>query len=309
MKESAENSSRLISIMGPTACGKTRLAVMLAGACGGEILSADSRQVFRKMDIGTGKDLDEYFINGQQIPLHLTDIAEPGTEFSLFTWVTACNKAFREICNRGNPAILCGGTGLYLEAVLRSYSLHEAPENKAFRGTAASLSDYELETMLRELKPLHNITDTENRERLLRAIEVEMARQQQSAIKAAEPDRTFNFILMLPREEVRNRITKRLQQRLRSGMIEEVESLLASGVDPEMLVRYGLEYRYITWYLQGKLNKDEMEGKLRIAIHQFSKRQMTWFRGMEKRGIKLYKLDGMRPFPGLLKEILAFSGL
>jgi len=288
----------LLVILGPTASGKTRLAVAAAEALGGEIISADSRQVFRRMDIGTGKDLAEY----GNTPYHLIDVLEPGAEFSVFTFQQLFTTAFSDISSRGKLPILAGGTGLYLDAVLRGYEFKEVPENKALRSELALLSMAELQDRLAVLNPqLHNSTDLLERERLLRAIEIASA---ESSFKVSLPElRPAIFGIRMEREVVRRRITARLRERLQNGMIEEVAALLAEGVPPERLDAYGLEYRYINLHLSGSLNRNDMYQKLNSAIHDFAKRQENWFRKMEKHGLQIIWLDGSSDMlPTLLRE-------
>lgn len=291
-------SCNLLVILGPTASGKTRLAVAAAEALGGEIISADSRQVFRRMDIGTGKDLAEY----GNTPYHLIDVLEPGAEFSVFTFQQLFTTAFSEISSRGKLPILAGGTGLYLDAVLRGYEFREVPENPVLRSELALLSMDELKARLAHLNPqLHNSTDLLERERLLRAIEIA---SNESSFKVSLPElRPAIFGIRMEREVVRRRITARLRERLQNGMIEEVAALLAEGVPPERLDAYGLEYRYINLHLSGSLNRNDMYQKLNSAIHDFAKRQENWFRKMEKHGLQIIWLDGSKEMlPTLLKE-------
>jgi len=286
----------LITILGPTACGKTKLAAALAGKIDGEIISADSRQVYRKMTIGTGKDLEDYFVGGRRVPYHLIDIADAGEEYNLFRFVADFKIAFSDILSRKKVPVLCGGTGLYIEAVIKNYAVPDVPFNEELRKSLEKKTDEDLKRILESYKSLHNETDTENRRRLLRAIEIAHF----SAEKTLEKDgfltgKQFVFGINMPREIVRQRITERLQHRLNNGMIGEVEDLLQSGISPSRLIRYGLEYKYITQYLLREYSYDEMFRQLNIAIHQFSKRQMTWFRGMERRGITIMWIDGMLP--------------
>lgn len=291
-------SSNLLVILGPTASGKTRLAVAAAGSLGGEIISADSRQVFRRMDIGTGKDLADY----GNTPYHLIDVLEPGAEFSVFTFQRLFTAAFNDISARGRLPILAGGTGLYLDAVLRGYEFSEVPENPALRSELSLLSMEELQARLELLNPqLHNSTDLLERERLLRAIEIASAG---TAAKVVLPElHPVIFGIRMERDVVRKRITARLRERLQNGMIEEVAALLAEGVPPERLDAYGLEYRYINLHLSGRLNRNDMYQKLNSAIRDFAKRQENWFRKMEKHGLQIIWLDGSSDMlPQLLDE-------
>jgi tRNA dimethylallyltransferase len=283
----------LICILGPTASGKTAFAANLAARLGGEIISADSRQVYRNMDIGTGKDLGDYMINGIQIPFHLVDIVNAGSEYNVFQFQKDFLAAFNNIRERGKLPILCGGTGMYIEAVLKAYKLINVPVNEILRKELEPASLEELESRLKLFKQLHNTTDITIRERLIRAIEIE-------EYYLDHPDEDESFIglspvifgIMVDRESRRKRITERLKYRLQHGMIEEVQNLLDSGITPEKLIFYGLEYKYLTWYLTGKLSYDEMVLQLNTAIHQFAKRQMTWFRKMERDGFKIHWIDG-----------------
>lgn len=285
----------MITVLGPTATGKTRLAALLANKTEGEIISADSRQVFRDMDIGTGKDLEDYVVNGKQIPFHLVDIAEPGTEYNVYAFQRDFLNAYTDIRQRGHLPVLCGGTGLYLEAVLNGYHLQQVPENPALRERLHVFSDDKLIELLKSYGPLHNTTDITDRQRTIRAIEIREHEKAHPVKEAFPKINAINFGIIFPREEVRQRITQRLKNRLENGMIEEVQRLLHRGLKPEQLTFYGLEYRYVTQYVTGEITYNEMFTKLNTAIHQFSKRQMTWFRRMEKRGIIIYWIDGHMP--------------
>jgi len=284
---------KLITILGPTATGKTKLAAHIAFKIGGEIISADSRQVFKKMNIGTGKDYGDYIVKGNTIPAHLIDIFEPGEEFSVFDFQKKFIDAFNIIIQKGCIPILCGGTGLYIESVLKKYRLVDVPENKKLRNKYSNYSETELIQILSDLKKLHNITDTINKERLLRAIEIEYFYKENLTTHCLLPEfESYVFGIKYERTIVMERITKRLKERLESGMIEEVQSLINSGISTEKLKAYGLEYRYITQYLEKIIDYNEMFNLLNIAIHQFSKRQMTWFRRMEKNGIEINWIEG-----------------
>lgn len=293
----------LITILGPTACGKTAVATRLAARLGdAEIISADSRQVFRGMDIGTGKDLDEFIIhNGYctiEIPYHLIDIAEPGTKYSVFEFQRDFLRAYNDIKARGKRVILCGGTGLYIESVLRAYKLVEVPVNQTLRDELEGKSLEELTTMLATYKRLHNTTDVDTARRAIRAIEIEEYYREHH-IDETQPFPTLNSMtigISVDREVRRERISRRLRHRLEhENMVEEVQRLLAQGVPAEALISYGLEYRYLTLYITGQLTYDEMVRQLEIAIHQFAKRQMTYFRGMERRGVKIHWIKGGNP--------------
>lgn len=279
----------LITILGPTASGKTGLAVGMAHRLNAEIISADSRQVYRRMDLGTGKDLDEYTIEGTKIPYHLIDIAEPGTKYNVYEYQKDFLKAYEDIRSRGKRVIVCGGTGLYLESVLRGYRLSPVPQNPELREKLAGKSLEELTTLLRGYKTLHNTTDVDSAQRAIRAIEIADYYAHTPVEDRPFPQlSSYNIGIDVDRETRRSRISARLRQRLADGMIEEVERLLAEGIPPEDLIYYGLEYKYLTLYVTGALTKEAMTEKLEIAIHQFAKRQMTWFRGMERRGINIH---------------------
>jgi tRNA dimethylallyltransferase len=280
----------LLTILGPTASGKTRLAVAVASELDGEIISADSRQVFRGMDIGSGKDLHEY----GEVPYHLIDILESGAEFSVFAFQRLFLGAFEDIAARGKLPVLCGGTGLYLDAVLRGYRMVEVPEDPTLRAGLEAWSADELAAMLRELKPgQHNTSDLLDRSRTVRAIEIARFEQEQADHQEPFPEvRPLTIGIRWERGELRRRITERLRLRLENGMIEEVQRLHEGGVDWERLDYYGLEYRYIGAFLQGKLNRNDMYQRLNSAIHDFAKRQENWFRKMEHNGININWVDG-----------------
>lgn len=302
--------AKIITIIGPTACGKTAVATQLAVRVGGEVISADSRQVYRRMDIGTGKDLADYEVGGRHVPYHLIDIAEPGTKYNLFQYQHDFLKAYESILARGAQPILCGGTGLYVEAVLRGYRLAAVPENKELRERLEGKSLAELTEMLAELKRrngsvMHNTTDVDTAKRAIRAIEIETFNGENPTAGAELPPIDSLIVgLDIGREERRRRITERLRQRLDSGMVDEVRSLLESGVAADDLIYYGLEYKYVTEYAIGRIGYDEMFAQLEIAIHQFAKRQMTWFRGMERRGLHIHWIDAMRPVAEKVDEII-----
>jgi len=296
---------QLITILGPTASGKTPLAVALAKATGGEIISADSRQVYRRMDIGTGKDLAEY----DGVPYHLIDICEPGTKYNLFQYQQDFAKAYQDIEARGSQPILCGGTGLYIEAVLKGYQLSPVPQNPELRAKLEGKSLAELAELLQELKVkngtmMHNTTDVDTAQRAIRAIEIEMGQSNCMPTKAFCVFRPVVFGVDIDRELRREKITQRLKTRLQEGMADEVRSLLAEGVKAEDLIYYGLEYKFVTEYVTGRLSYDEMFRQLEIAIHQFAKRQMTWFRGMERRGISIEWIDATLPMQEKVASIL-----
>lgn len=278
-----------ITILGPTASGKTNVAVNLAYKIGAEIISADSRQVYRRMDLGTGKDLDEYIVHGQQIPYHLINIAEPGTKYNVYEYQRDFLYAYNDIKSRGKRVIVCGGTGLYLESILRSYRLSPVPQNPELREKLKDKTLEELTSILSSYKQLHNRTDVDSAQRAIRAIEIADYYKQCPIEDRPFPTLSSYIIgIDVDRETRRSRITARLKQRLDNGMIDEIRGLLKEGIPPEDLIYYGLEYKYLTLYATGKLTYDEMFRQLEIAIHQFAKRQMTWFRGMERRGIDIH---------------------
>lgn len=304
--------SGLITVLGPTACGKTRFAVNLADCLDAEIISADSRQVYRRMDIGTGKDLADYDIGGHTIPHHLIDIAEPGTKYNLFRYQQDFLDAYEDIRRRGKRPILCGGSGLYIESVIRGYRLSPVPQNPELRKRLAGKPIEELTEILRSYKPLHNTTDVDSPSRAIRAIEIEEHnRLNPIPLRPFPAIPSVNIGLLVSREVRRERITRRLHQRLDEGMLDEVRALLDSGIAPDDLIYYGLEYKFLTEHLIGRTTYDEMCRGLEIAIHQFAKRQMTWFRGMERRGITIHWLEP--PADTLtateMKELLAKCGV
>ena len=297
----------MITILGPTASGKTPLAAALAKKIGGEIISADSRQVYRRMDIGTGKDLEDY----GDVKYHLIDIAEPGTKYNLFKYQHDFYKAFCAITEAGHRPILCGGTGLYIEAVLKGYQLSPVPQNPELRAQLEGKSLEELTQMLIALKAkngsnMHNKTDVDSCQRAIRAIEIETAVAENREYHRTTVPPTDSIIIGVDinREERRRKITSRLKARLENGMIEEVKALLDEGIPAEDLIYYGLEYKFVTEYLIGKTTYDEMFTRLEIAIHQFAKRQMTWFRGMERRGFTIHWIDALLPTDEKVARIL-----
>lgn len=303
-----ENSKtyNLITILGPTATGKTGLAAHLAAKINGEIISADSRQVYRGMDLGTGKDYADYFVDGVEIPSHLVDIEKAGVHYNVYRFQTDFVRIFDEIKSKNKFPVLCGGSGLYIEAVLKNYKLIEVPPNKELRKQLEGKNLEELTEILKSLKPkLHNETDIETDRRAIRAIEIEKYYAENPQIDSHFPDiNSLNIGIDFDRDLRRQRITARLKQRLDEGMLAEVQRLLDSGLTPEQLIYYGLEYKYLTLHLTGELSYDEMFRQLEIAIHQFAKRQMTWFRGMEKRGTKIHWINGHLPMEEKVGEIL-----
>ena len=301
---------KMVTILGPTASGKTTFATRLAHTIGGEIISADSRQVYRNMDIGTGKDLADYVVDGKKIPYHLIDIAEAGTKYNLYQYQHDFHVAYQDIVSRDERPILCGGTGLYLEAVLKGYELSPVPQNAELRERLEGKSLTELTQMLSDLKAqtgsvMHNTTDVDSCQRAIRAIEIETYNiEHATALRTMPAIDSLIIGVNIEREERRRKITARLKQRLDEGMVEEVRGLLNSGIAADDLIYYGLEYKFITEYIIGKLTYEEMFRQLEIAIHQFAKRQMTWFRGMERRGTTIHWVDASLPMSEKLKEVL-----
>lgn len=301
-------ANNLITILGPTATGKTGLAAHLASRLNGEVISADSRQIYRGMDLGTGKDYADYFVNGVEIPSHLVDIENAGVHYNVFRFQTDFIKVFEEIRSRNKFPVLCGGSGLYIEAVLKNYRLIEVPPNKELRKELEGKTLTELTEILKNLKPkLHNHTDVETDRRAIRAIEIEKYYAENPQFDSSFPEiNSLNIGIDFDRDLRRQRITTRLKQRLDEGMLDEVQKLLDSGLTPEQLIYYGLEYKYLTLHLTGELSFNEMFRQLEIAIHQFAKRQMTWFRGMEKRGTKIHWINGLLPMDEKLALIEKF---
>ncbi len=282
----------LVTILGPTACGKTTLAVALADCLQSAVISADSRQVYRSMDLGTGKDLGEYTVNGHEVPYYLIDIVDAGYKYNVFEYQRDFLNVYEALRTEGQLPVVCGGTGMYLEAVLRGYRLVEVPENQKLRTALADKSLDELTAILRTYKRLHNTTDVDTCKRAIRAIEIEEHYRTNDVNIRAFPDiKSLTIGLDVSREIRRERISRRLHERLELGMVDEVRGILESGVSPEDLIYYGLEYKYLTMYVIGQLTYDEMVRQLEIAIHQFAKRQMTYFRGMERRGVPIHWID------------------
>ena len=298
----------LLCVLGPTASGKTALAVRMAAELGGEVISADSRQVYRGMDIGTGKDLEEYDYEGRSIPYHLIDIVDAGYKYNVFEYQQDFVKVWKDCKNRNVFPVLCGGSGLYLEAVLKAYRLLAVPVNEALRKTLENKSLSELSVILSAYKRMHNTTDVDTVKRAVRAIEIEEYYKLQSCIEGEFPEIHPLIVgVDVSREVRRTRIDKRLQERLKNGMVEEVQQLLEQDIAPEDLIYYGLEYKYLTLYLTGQLTYEDMVEKLNIAIHQFAKRQMTWFRKMERQGFSIHWIDGNLPMDEkvmLIRELM-----
>lgn len=295
----------MLAVVGPTACGKTSLAVDMALAVdGAEIISADSRQVYRGMDIGTGKDIAEYTRDGVTVPTHLLDIVDAGEKYNLFEFQRDFLTSYEDIRSRGAFPVMCGGSGLYVESVLRGYRLLPVPENPELRARLEEKSLEELTAILAGYKSLHNNTDTDSKKRAIRAIEIE-----EYYLACPVEERSFPQVnalvvgVSVDREVRRERISRRLRERLKEGMVDEVRSLLDSGITPDQLIYYGLEYKYLTLYLTGAMKYDEMVHGLEIAIHQFAKRQMTWFRGMEKRGVDIKWIDASQERAQMVEQI------
>lgn len=302
--------SNMVTILGPTATGKTALAAAFAASVGGEIISADSRQVYRRMDIGTGKDLADYDVGGVHVPYHLIDIAEPGTKYNVFEYQRDFAAAYADITGRGRLPVMCGGTGLYIEAVLKGYRLQPVPENKELRSRLEGKTLTELTDILARLKAengavMHNKTDVDTAKRAIRAIEIETYYKEHALPEEQSFPEISSIIIgmAIDRDERRRRISARLRQRLDEGMVDEVRGLLAEGIAPEDLTYYGLEYKFVTEYVTGKMSYEDMFRLLEIAIHQFAKRQMTWFRGMERRGFKINWIDAMLPMAEKVKLV------
>ncbi|PKP34673.1 MAG: tRNA (adenosine(37)-N6)-dimethylallyltransferase MiaA [Bacteroidetes bacterium HGW-Bacteroidetes-17] len=287
-----DKQNNLITILGPTATGKTRLAAELASLIDGEIISADSRQVYRGMDLGTGKDLQDYEVNGKIIPYHLIDIVDPGYEYNIFEFQNDFLKAYQDIINRDKKVILCGGSGMYLDAVLKGYHLIQVPENVKLRNHLALMNEDLLKEKLLGFGKVHNETDLTDRNRLIRAIEIREFEKDQPLNQAFPEFNSLNFGIHFEREEIRKRITLRLKTRLENGMIDEVKGLLEKGFTSGQLMFYGLEYKYVTQYVNGEIRYNDLYQKLNTAIHQFAKRQMTWFRRMEKQGVQIHWIPG-----------------
>lgn len=295
----------LITILGPTASGKTPLAAALADRLSTEIISGDSRQVYRRMDLGTGKDLADYTVEGRQVPYHLIDIVEPGYKYNVFEYQRDFLKAYEEIVAKGKLPILCGGTGMYIESVLKGYRLLPVPENPELRASLEGKTLDELTRILEGYKKLHNSTDVDTAKRAIRAIEIEEYYKQQPPEYREFPSLKSLIIgVDIDRELRREKITRRLKQRLDEGMVDEVRGLLNEGIPAENLIYYGLEYKFLTQYAIGELTYEEMFLQLETAIHQFAKRQMTWFRGMERRGFTIHWLDATLPMEEKTEQII-----
>jgi tRNA dimethylallyltransferase len=295
----------LLVITGPTASAKTSLAAALAFRLNGEIISADSRQVYRKMNLGTGKDYEDYFAEGRKIPYHLIDIADPGYKYSVYEYQHDFIKVFNDLRSRGVFPIVCGGSGMYIDSVISGYRMIEVPPDPLFRASLENKSLEELAEILSAYKKLHNKTDVDTKKRAIRAIEIERymkdAKEKQTSFPAIKP---LIAGVLYSREKRRQRISERLKSRFDRGMEAEVRQLLDQGIKPDALMYYGLEYKYITLYLTGRFSYDEMYSSLETAIHRFAKRQMTWFRGMERKGIKIHWIDGELPMDEKVEEVM-----
>jgi tRNA dimethylallyltransferase len=295
----------LLVVTGPTASGKTALAAAVAQRLGGEIISADSRQVYRGMNLGTGKDYNDYEVNGVHIPFHLIDIVDPGYKYNVFEYQRDFNKVYCDLKKRNIFPVVCGGSGMYADSIITGYEMFEVPPDSGLRIELEKKSMEELREILLTFKNLHNNTDLDTKKRVIRAIEIEHASRNKKNHHSEFPKvRALLTGILFDRDKRRKRITERLKQRLNGGMVEEVRQLMDRGIDTETLIYYGLEYKFITFYLTGKISYEEMVRDLEIGIHQFAKRQMTWFRGMERKGIKIHWIDGELPIEEKVKIVL-----
>ncbi len=295
----------LLVVTGPTASGKTSLAAAVAKKVGGEIISADSRQVYRRMNIGTGKDYDDYIIDGTRLPCHLIDIVDPGYKYNVFEYQRDFIKVYSDLQVRGVFPVVCGGSGMYADSIITGYKMIEVAPDSGLRIKLEKKAMEELRAILLTYKNLHNKSDLDTKKRIIRAIEIAHFEKNKGKKKGEIPKvRSLVVGVLFDRELRRKRISERLKKRLDNGMVDEVRQLIESGINTDTLIYYGLEYKYITLYLTGKITFDEMAGDLEIAIHQFAKRQMTWFRGMEKRGIKIYWLDGELPMEDKVRRVM-----
>jgi len=305
MPEGMRTEYDLVIITGPTASGKTALAAALAARIGGEVISADSRQVYRRMNLGTGKDYSDYIVDGRQIPVHLIDIVEPGYKYNVFEFQRDFLRVYEDIKSRGKFPVVCGGSGMYIDSIVSGYKLAEVPPNPELRKELENKTLDELTEILKQYKRLHNKTDIDTVKRAVRAIEIEKYYEAHRDIIRDFPKlKSLVTGIFFDRETRRKRISERLKQRMDAGMVKEVQELLESGIDSDTLIYYGLEYKYITLYLTGQLSYDEMHRQLEIAIHQFAKRQMTWFRGMERKGVKIHWIDGNLPLEAKIEKIM-----
>ena len=295
----------LLLVTGPTASGKTALASAVALKVGGEIISADSRQVYRNMNLGTGKDYDDYIINGTHIPCHLIDIVDPGYKYNVFEYQRDFKKVYSDLKKRKVFPVVCGGSGMYADSIITGYKMFEVPPDSGLRIELEKKSIEELREILLTYKSLHNTTDIDTKKRVIRAIEIEHSTRIKKKPDSDFPElRTLLVGILFDRDTRRKRITERLKQRLETGMVDEVKQLIDNGIDTETLIYYGLEYKFITLYLTGKTSYSEMVKDLEIAIHQFAKRQMTWFRGMERKGIRINWIDGELPMEEKVAKVM-----
>jgi len=295
----------LLVVTGPTASGKTSLAAAISYKLGGEIISADSRQVYRGMNLGTGKDYEDYLINGIQIPCHLIDIADPGYKFNVFEYQREFFKVYSDLKKRNIFPVVCGGSGMYADSIITGYKMFEVPPDSGLRIELEKKTMEELKNILLTFRNLHNTTDIDTKKRVIRAIEIEHFTTNKRKQKSESPKiKPLVVGVIFERDSRRRRITDRLKQRLDSGMIDEVKNLIDNGINTETLIYYGLEYKFITLYLTGKISYEEMFRDLEIAIHQFAKRQMTWFRGMERRGIKIHWINGEIPIEDKVEKVM-----
>jgi tRNA dimethylallyltransferase len=295
----------ILLVTGPTASGKTSLAANIAQRIGGEIISADSRQVYRGMNLGTGKDYDDYRVNGIDVPCHLIDLVDPGYKYNVFEYQRDFNRVYLDLMNRKVFPVVCGGSGMYADSIISGYKMFEVPPDSGLRIELEKKSMKELSDILSTFKTLHNITDLDTKKRVIRAIEIEHSGRNKGNQKSGFPKiRALLAGIQFDRDTRRKRISERLIQRLDSGMVEEVKALIGMGVSSETLIYYGLEYKFIALYLTGKITYPEMVRDLEIAIHQFAKRQMTWFRGMERRGIKINWIDGNLPMEDKVEKVI-----
>jgi len=296
----------LLVILGPTASGKTTFATQLSRHINGEIISADSRQIYRGMDLGTGKDLEDYTVDGVHIPYHLIDIVDAGYKYNVFEYQADFFKAFEKVKNNGHFPVMCGGTGMYIESVLKKYKLINVPVNEGLRESLQGKDLKELTAILTSIKSLHNQTDTDTIKRAIRAIEIENYYQDNPEIIVELPEvKPLIIGVNIDRDARRKKITDRLKKRIDEGMIDEVKQLLDSGVTPEDLIYYGLEYKFLTMHVTGELTYKQMFDKLNVSIHQFAKRQMTWFRGMERRGATIHWMDAFEPINTRIDKVLS----
>lgn len=306
MSGKKESIPDLIVITGPTATGKTRLAALVAHSLGGEVISADSRQVYRGMDIGTGKDSGDYLVGGKEVPRHLIDIRDAGDHYSVFDFQNDFNQVFRQVTGQGKTPVLCGGTGMYVEAAIGGYQLVRVPKNPDLRQQLYAMQMDELATLLASMRPLHNVSDISDKDRLVRAIEIETYNRTMRPKKKEHPAfRAHVFGLHFERRQLRERITARLKKRLEEGLVDEIHRLMDQGLSPQQLMYYGLEYRYLTRYALQEISHEDMFRQLNTAIHQFAKRQMTWFRRMERKGFRIIWIDGQLPSEQQLEMVLA----